>query len=232
LASPFWKGIIKTRGFFKSGIQYICNNGKWLSFWEDKWLDGQPLRVEFPCLYARSNRKNAAVCSMFRNGRWLIPQYVEGSTEYYERQRLLALLSNVSLSTNQDDIVWKWNADGVFTVKSCYNFINDGGIRCAFTRIIWKAKIPEKVKIFIWLATKNRILTTENLKKRGWVGRDSCSLCNEAEETNFHILITCPFTQSLWQKILPKLNISEPPTSVEDSWLGWREKKYFLSEIE
>jgi hypothetical protein len=161
---------------------------------------------------------------MFRNGRWFIPQYVEGSAEYYKRQRLLALLSNVSLSTNQDDIVWKCNADGVFTVKSYYNFINDSGIRCAFTRIIWKAKIPEKVKIFIWLVTKNRILTIENLKKRGWVGRDSCSLCNEAEETNFHILITCPFTQSLWQKILSKLNISEPPTSVEDSWLGWREK--------
>lgn len=33
---------------------------------------------------------------------------------------------------------------------------------------IWKFKVPMKIKIFVWLFTKNKIPTKENSYKRGW----------------------------------------------------------------
>jgi hypothetical protein len=31
---------------------------------------------------------------------------------------------------------------------------------------IWKAKIPQRIKVFLWLILENKILSKENLKKK------------------------------------------------------------------
>ena len=39
---------------------------------------------------------------------------------------------------------------------------------------IWKGKISEKVKIFLWLMSNEAILTKDNMRKRKWQGDLSC----------------------------------------------------------
>jgi hypothetical protein len=36
---------------------------------------------------------------------------------------------------------------------------------------VWKAKILEKVKIFMWVTAQKAILTKDNMLKRNWQGR-------------------------------------------------------------
>jgi hypothetical protein len=36
--------------------------------------------------------------------------------------------------------------------------------------MIWKAKIPQRIEVFLWLVLKNRILSKVNLKIRNWRG--------------------------------------------------------------
>jgi hypothetical protein len=36
-------------------------------------------------------------------------------------------------------------------------------------KTIWKAKIPEKVKIFMWLVFQRAIITKENMIRRNWL---------------------------------------------------------------
>jgi hypothetical protein len=38
---------------------------------------------------------------------------------------------------------------------------------------IWRAKIPYKIKIFVWLIENNAILSKDNMIRRGWVGDSS-----------------------------------------------------------
>ncbi|OVA19128.1 Reverse transcriptase zinc-binding domain [Macleaya cordata] len=56
---------------------------------------------------------------------------------------------------------------GVFTVKSTYDFqvesISDDFPR----KIIWHPKVPSKIGFFMWTAYHRKILTIDNLKKRG-----------------------------------------------------------------
>lgn len=50
---------------------------------------------------------------------------------------------------------------------------------------IWRFKIPIKIKVLIWLALKNSILTKDNLIKRGWrKGTAKCQFCNKHESIN------------------------------------------------
>jgi hypothetical protein len=57
-------------------------------------------------------------------------------------------------------------------------------------KMIWKAKIPLKIKIFMWLVSQNVILTKDNLIKRRWKGNSSCAFCSE-NENGGHLFFEC-----------------------------------------
>jgi hypothetical protein len=57
-----------------------------------------------------------------------------------------------------------------------------------------------KVSIFLWLTVQNRILTWDNLKKRGFIGPSICTLCQQQEETMEHLLNSCHYNQWIWDR--------------------------------
>lgn len=65
----------------------------------------------------------------------------------------------------------------------------------ANNELIWRAGIPLKIKIFMWLLFKNVVLTRDNLKKRNCVGNPLCYFCNETETAN-HLFFDCGAAKS------------------------------------
>ena len=63
---------------------------------------------------------------------------------------------------------------------------------------LWRNSQWMKIKLFMWVVHQNKILTWENLLKRGFVGPSKCHLCGLQEETIEHLLNLCPFTSTLW----------------------------------
>ncbi|KAJ4749612.1 RNA-directed DNA polymerase (reverse transcriptase)-related family protein [Rhynchospora pubera] len=68
--------------------------------------------------------------------------------------------------------------------------------------IIWQLTIPPRMKIFIWQVTQEKIATVDNLKKRGWMLVNRCSLCINSEETVEHIFNECSFFSQFLQKAM------------------------------
>ena len=56
-------------------------------------------------------------------------------------------------------------------------------------RLIWNSVVPTKMGIFSWEAAWGKILTLDNLKRRGMAFANRCFLCEEDEETIDHLLI-------------------------------------------
>lgn len=56
----------------------------------------------------------------------------------------------------------------------------------------------KEAKLFKWLVQQSKILTWDNLRKRGFVGPSRCHLCRQHEETTNHLLNRCTFTTILW----------------------------------
>lgn len=61
---------------------------------------------------------------------------------------------------------------------------------CLFAKIIWNVNAPQKVMIFIWLATNSSIMTWDNLQKRGWIGPGvSCAENTKSQSNMCYIFV-------------------------------------------
>ncbi|KAI4980772.1 hypothetical protein ZWY2020_021257 [Hordeum vulgare] len=50
--SQFWKSIQGIKNDIRLGVRVSVGNGSGTQFWLDPWLDGEPLRLRFPRLFA------------------------------------------------------------------------------------------------------------------------------------------------------------------------------------
>jgi hypothetical protein len=88
---------------------------------------------------------------------------------------------------------------------------------------MWSWDLAFKIKLFTWLATKNKILTWENLQKKGWERLSFCSLCSKDSEIVLHLFVNFSFTLQLWYILQTTYSLSSPwggnsLTNCFDSW--------------
>jgi hypothetical protein len=74
----------------------------------------------------------------------------------------------------KDALIWMWEANGVYSVKSMYAVVNFGGIKPVDIHCVWKIKVPPKIHFFLWLLFHNKLLTRDNLVKRQNVDDLTC----------------------------------------------------------
>jgi hypothetical protein len=86
---------------------------------------------------------------------------------------------------------------GSFSVKSTYKYLSRLDVGLSFKKI-WKAKIPLKIRVFMWLVSQNAILTKDNLTKRKWKGNTSGAFCTEKEDEQ-HLFFGCLSAKYVWR---------------------------------
>ena len=75
---------------------------------------------------------------------------------------------------------------------------------------------------FAWEASWRKVLTQDQLKRRGWILANRCSLCCAEEETINHILVHCSKAKVLWDLVLSLFGVNWVlPFTVRDTLLGW-----------
>ncbi|WVZ82824.1 LOW QUALITY PROTEIN: hypothetical protein U9M48_030040, partial [Paspalum notatum var. saurae] len=110
---------------------------------------------------------------------------------------LISDLQGVRLGEGRDEVLWGLDKSHHFSTKSLYRFRTDGGVSNRTTGIIWKSKIPMKIKVFLWQLSKGKLQAASVLKKKGWKGSVFCALCGEVETIN-HIFFHCPLARFAW----------------------------------
>ena len=97
-----------------------------------------------------------------------------------------------------------WGSAGQYSVKEGYKVITtepNTGER--LWKKAWHPHSIPKVNSFIWILLHNKLLTAENLRKRGILGPSRCPLCSSAEETSSHIFLQCKVSLIVWRIVLP-----------------------------
>jgi hypothetical protein len=77
---------------------------------------------------------------------------------------------------------------------------------------IWKMKVPQKIRIFMWFLHREVNLTKNNLVKRNWQGNTKCCFCDK-DETIQHLFFECPVAQIVWRIVHMNFNIA-PLTNI------------------
>jgi hypothetical protein len=122
------------------------------------------------------------------------------------------ILSGIQLQPKEDLLIWSGgDHSGVMTVRNVYNTLAQEywpNQISGWRRKFWSWDLALKIKLFMWLALENKILSWDNLRKRGWEGPSVCSLCNREEELVFHIFVSCTFTQQIWNSLSTEYNFT------------------------
>ena len=111
-------------------------------------------------------------------------------------------LGGIRLHTRADSLIWAFNKQkGSVTANLVYDSIvlsSNPPVGCILFDLIWNGTIPRKICCFIWLALSNKVLTWDNLQKRGWTKPGICFLCYANEENIRHLFLNCP----IWKNVL------------------------------
>jgi hypothetical protein len=187
-----------------------------ISFWLDHWMGDGPICMRFPMLYELAVNQKCSVYEVAEADRVIrfkirFPPIIRD--QWYS---LASLLNEVNLSDNKDSVRWKWTSNKQFSMKLVYLHLTSNENGMAYSEI-WKAKIPPKIKIFMWMVAQRAMLTKDNMIDRNWQGDPGCYFCGEIETVD-HLLFQCPIS-IVWGVLAIYFNQRVRPSSYEEFWL-------------
>ena len=90
---------------------------------------------------------------------------------------------------------WTPSKRKIFEVRSFFRMLSSSGTDVVVTsflwRSIWKVSVPLRVGFFMWTVTLGKILTFNNLCKKGIIVVKCCFMCKRSGEFVNHLLLHC-----------------------------------------
>jgi hypothetical protein len=205
-------------------------NRQWqkVRFWEDNWLGTSSLAIQFWDLYVIVNEKTSTVADLW-DGDELKCTFRRTAGPRLSRMWLEAvqIASTIHFSEDDDNLIWQFTFNGIYSSQSLYKVISFRGVMPVFVPSrLWDLKIPPRVHIFLWLLSKNKILTRDNLAKRQKLEVETCLFCND-KETVQHLFFDCVVAQLLWDFISQALNLNLK--TFDDIGSKWLSNKNFAA---
>lgn len=189
--------------FNAEDFHWIVGRGDKIRCWLDSWREMIPLYQSYNRLYNLFTLKEISIGEMVR--RW---ENIKIGDENFWRRKLRGwelsnledlggIIRNINLTQKGDVIKWKVN-DAAYSSVEGYNQLQTSGLKEPHWNIIWKAKIPAKVKIFLWQAIHKVLPTASFLSSRGLQSEAWCAWCNKEIEDINHLIWNCDLARKCW----------------------------------
>jgi hypothetical protein len=127
------------RLLFNASTVIHVGNGNKTRFWHHSWLDGEAPKNLAPHLFQLVRRKNKTVQQELTNDAWIetLRGEISTATQLQEFVSLWVCIQDVNLQPDLDDqIIWKWTNDGIYSNRSAYRAQFYGTYRTYKTDII------------------------------------------------------------------------------------------------
>lgn len=134
-------------------------------------------------------------------------------------------------TTNQDELMWMYELNGIYSVKSGYQAIRSWQIQqkhnttpnCSSETTVWKKlwklhTIPRH-KVILWRILHNSLPVRSELNKRGIHCSILCPRCNSKMETITHTFMTCPNILRTWFGSSLTIKFPDQPNPNFVNWL-------------
>lgn len=170
-ASCAWKSILKGREVIKRGATWRIGKRDSVHVWSDNWL---PIKSRPKVISARPDGGEVILVRELIDPvcrKWRVNAI---DRVFYGFEA--SIIKNIPLCRFiQDDVlIWPFNPDGEYSVKSGYKFLQDSHLlqqhgpsttesMKPLWEKIWTLGVPNKVKHLVWRACKNSIPTKANL---------------------------------------------------------------------
>jgi hypothetical protein len=222
-----WKFIRRGWDNVAKYLRFEVGEGAHIRFWHDLWCGNKPLKLCYLVLYSISRFPNAwVVDNLFVVGgvaHWnvLFTRYaqdweVEMVISFYE------LLYFIRIRHREvDRVVWNLSKKMNFEVKTFYKALVCHEAAQFPWKGIWRVKALKLMAFFVWTAVLGKILTHDNLRRRGIVVVKWCIMCKRHGESVDHLLLHCDVARVVWSYFFSLFGVEwVMPSSVLDLLSG------------
>jgi hypothetical protein len=193
-SSRIWSGLLKSVHLITHWLSWNPGSGQLIALGKDRILGmGENSFLSINLMSALNHRNILTLAQARRHSDsqhlssyWLSSSDLGFSGDIaaeWDQFRWALIDSGAFLQDTEDDLMWIGGDNSRSpTVKNIYwAIISTKNLRKVGTwrQSIWKWKIQLKIKLFIWLAAKGKILTWDTLQTRGWEGPGRCYLCKQ-----------------------------------------------------
>jgi hypothetical protein len=164
--SQLWNSIQKLKWYFKLGVKHHVCDGRRTYFWLDWWTGTRPLHLIFPRLFDCCDNPFATMAGVRDAEGWHVrSRRTFGLVEVVEWDNLCRIFDLHPFNPGNDKVTWGLENSVEFTTKSMYYRLSLGGAVTHFSDI-WKIKVPQKIKIFLWQLLWGRLSAGDQLVNR------------------------------------------------------------------
>lgn len=111
-------------------------------------------------------------------------------------------------TAGQDYLTWRWMLGGVFSIAGMYKNLLASNVQRKLESdcFTWKVMAPQRVRIFLWLLARVKLLINEERTRRGMSNYPFCERCGLCMEFVIHVVRDCGFVQAIWKSVFPRSN--------------------------
>ncbi|MCH98064.1 ribonuclease H protein, partial [Trifolium medium] len=112
----------------------------------------------------------------------------------------------LNLMHTNDQPIWRCSRRGIYTVRSTYYQLTQVIIDNTHLRVegnwkkMWKMRVPQKVKLFLWRALRGCLPVRGRLIQKGVQCNNKCPHCEQTEENEWHCFFGCTTVREVWQE--------------------------------
>ena len=210
---------------FHASVQFVVGNGASVRFWMDVWHPADPIYCFAPAVFRAvpARRRARSIRDAIADHQWARDASAASTTEFIAQfLTIWHMLSTVHLQPSvQDQLLWKWTANGHYSSASAYRAFFIGRTPFYGAKDVWAASTPPKAKFFFWLALHGRLWTAERRRCHRLQAVDDCALCDQQPETADHFLVACVFAREVWQRLLSAIGLDHLLPSGVSRLVGW-----------
>jgi hypothetical protein len=183
------------------GYMWKAGKGNKIRFWEDLWIGSTSLTIQYWELYCIVNEQNRSIAELWdgANLKCTFHRCVDRRL-FLMWEELVSLVSTIEFDGEEDALVWQFQSSGIYSSQSLYAIINFRGIKHVYLPVVWKIIVHPRIHFFLWLLSKNKLLTRDNLEKRQHLNDTICLLLTDRESIH-HLFFECVVARKAWELV-------------------------------
>lgn len=105
-----------------------------------------------------------------------------------------------------DRLSWRRSSIGAFSIKSSFRMIKEDSwdLEDELWKRAWNLQGPQRVRFFIWIVLKQRLLMNTDKTRRGIVVDSSCPVCGHEIKDTLHIVRDCTLAKGVWNQVVSR----------------------------
>jgi hypothetical protein len=151
----------------RMGYMWKVGDRTSVRFREDNWIGSSSLVIQYWELYCLVNEQSKTIAELWdgENLRCTFKRCVDVRI-FNMWEEVVSIASALVLNGEEDELIWKFQSSRVYSSQSLYVVINFQGVTPVYVPSVWSLMVPPRVHFFLWLVSKNKLLTRNNLGKR------------------------------------------------------------------